>query len=163
MARWPGGLTGLPIARRAVDPAPSAPITTRAVNVSSRCTTPLSRTQRPFTVAAADTAVRAVGTAFTVRLRDSEQVDVLVAEGKVAVASEQVPDPPPQLAGLIAGMTDVPVVAVPTSAGHTDAFGGLGALMTMLNSAAPGVVVSTVDNGWSAGVFAARIARRTAR
>ena len=42
--------------------------------------------ERPFTVAAADTAVRAVGTAFSVRLRDSEQVDVLVSEGRVAVA-----------------------------------------------------------------------------
>jgi transmembrane sensor len=41
---------------------------------------------RPFTVAAAGTAVRAVGTAFTVRLRGSEQVDVLVSEGRVAVA-----------------------------------------------------------------------------
>jgi diguanylate cyclase (GGDEF)-like protein len=64
------------------------------------------------------------------------------------------------LAGTIAAMTDVPVVAVPTSAGHSGAFGGLGALMTMLTSASTGVVVSPVDNGWSAGVFAARIARR---
>ena len=60
-------------------------------------------------------------------------------------------------------MTDVPVVAVPTSTGQPSAFGGLGALMTMLNSAAPGVVVSNIDNGYSAGVFAARVARRTAR
>ena len=43
-------------------------------------------TQRPFVVAAAATAVRAVGTAFSVRLRDSEQVDVLVSEGKVATS-----------------------------------------------------------------------------
>lgn len=43
--------------------------------------------QRPFTVAAAGAAVRAVGTAFTVRLRDGEQVDVLVAEGKVVASS----------------------------------------------------------------------------
>ena len=60
-------------------------------------------TQRPFVVAAAATAVRAVGTAFSVRLRDSEQVDVLVSEGKVAVASANVADPPPQLSGLVAG------------------------------------------------------------
>jgi transmembrane sensor len=54
---------------------------------------------RPFTVAAADAAVRAVGTAFTVRLRDGEQVDVLVAEGKVAVASSRVQRTPPLSAG----------------------------------------------------------------
>jgi transmembrane sensor len=55
--------------------------------------------QRPFTVAAADTAVRAVGTEFSVRLRDGEQVDVLVSEGKVAVASAQVADAPALVAG----------------------------------------------------------------
>ncbi|WP_299960055.1 diguanylate cyclase domain-containing protein [uncultured Modestobacter sp.] len=68
------------------------------------------------------------------------------------------------LASVVSGLTEVPVVAVPTSAGQgSSSFGGFGALMTMLNSAAPGVVVSNIDNGWSAGVFAARIARRTAR
>jgi diguanylate cyclase (GGDEF)-like protein len=67
------------------------------------------------------------------------------------------------LATTIGAMTDVPVVAVPTSTGQPGAFGGLGALMTMLNSAAPGVVVSNIDNGYSAGVFAARVARRTSR
>jgi transmembrane sensor len=54
---------------------------------------------RPFTVTAADAAVRAVGTAFTVRLRDGEQVDVLVSEGKVAVASSRVQRTPPLNAG----------------------------------------------------------------
>jgi diguanylate cyclase (GGDEF)-like protein len=67
------------------------------------------------------------------------------------------------LATMIGAMTDVPVVAVPTSTGQPSAFGGLGALMTMLNSAAPGVVVSNIDNGYSAGVFAARVARRSAQ
>jgi transmembrane sensor len=55
--------------------------------------------RRPFTVEAAGAAVRAVGTAFTVRLHDSEQVDVLVSEGKVAVASERVQRTPPLGAG----------------------------------------------------------------
>ncbi|MBB3677076.1 diguanylate cyclase (GGDEF)-like protein [Modestobacter versicolor] len=68
------------------------------------------------------------------------------------------------LASVVSGLTEVPVVAVPTSAGQgASSFGGFSALLTMLNSAAPGVVVSNIDNGWSAGVFAARIARRTAR
>lgn len=54
--------------------------------------------QRPFTVAAADAAVRAVGTAFTVRVRE-DRVDVLVSEGKVAVASSHVAETPPVSAG----------------------------------------------------------------
>jgi diguanylate cyclase (GGDEF)-like protein len=67
------------------------------------------------------------------------------------------------LAPLIGTITDVPVVAVPTSTGQPGALGGLGALLTMLNAAAPGVTVSNIDNGYSAGVFAARVARRSAR
>jgi NCAIR mutase (PurE)-related protein len=67
------------------------------------------------------------------------------------------------LAAMVGAMADVPVVAVPTSTGAPNAFAGLGALMTMLNSAAPGVAVSNIDNGYSAGVFAARVARRSRR
>ncbi|WP_245691880.1 diguanylate cyclase domain-containing protein [Geodermatophilus telluris] len=67
------------------------------------------------------------------------------------------------LAATVAAMTDVPIVAVPTSTGQPGSFGGFGALLTVLNAASPGVVVSTIDNGHAAGVFAARIARRTAR
>ncbi|WNV75935.1 diguanylate cyclase domain-containing protein [Geodermatophilus sp. DSM 44513] len=64
------------------------------------------------------------------------------------------------LAGLLGALTDVPVVAVPTSAGRPGSFGGLGALLAVLTSSAPGVVVSNVDDGHAAGVVAARIARR---
>ena len=53
---------------------------------------------RPFTVAAAGAAVRAVGTAFTVRLREGQQVDVLVSEGKVAVAPQDPATSSPELA-----------------------------------------------------------------
>jgi transmembrane sensor len=55
--------------------------------------------RRPFTVEAAGAAVRAVGTQFTVRLHGSEQVDVLVAEGKVAVNSSHGQETPPLSAG----------------------------------------------------------------
>jgi transmembrane sensor len=55
--------------------------------------------RRPFVVAANQAAVRAVGTAFTVRLRDSTQVEVVVAEGKVAIAAPRVTDAPPLAAG----------------------------------------------------------------
>ena len=57
---------------------------------------------RPFVVAAAGAAVRAVGTQFTVRLRDSARVDVLVSEGKVAVASAHVQTAPAVTAGEVA-------------------------------------------------------------
>jgi diguanylate cyclase (GGDEF)-like protein len=67
------------------------------------------------------------------------------------------------LPARIAASTDVPVVVVPTSSGQTGGFAGLGALLTMLSAPTPGVVVSALDDGWSAGVFAARIARTAAR
>ena len=54
---------------------------------------------RPFTVVAGGAAVRAVGTAFSVRLHDSDQVDVLVAEGQVAVATDRMQRTPPIGAG----------------------------------------------------------------
>jgi transmembrane sensor len=60
---------------------------------------------RPFVVAAADAAVRAVGTAFTVRLREDSQVEVLVSEGKVAIAAPHVPPAPPLAAGHAALVT----------------------------------------------------------
>jgi transmembrane sensor len=54
---------------------------------------------RPFVVAANDAAVRAVGTAFTVRLRDASHVEVVVAEGKVAIAAPRLPESSPLAAG----------------------------------------------------------------
>jgi len=64
------------------------------------------------------------------------------------------------LPSVVGGLTGVPLVAVPTSVGYGASFGGIAALLTMLNSCAPGVVVSNIDNGFGAGVFAARVARR---
>ncbi len=66
------------------------------------------------------------------------------------------------LPSAVGGLTGVPLVAVPTSVGYGASFGGLAALLTMLNSCAPGIVVSNIDNGFGAGVFAARVARRSA-
>lgn len=66
------------------------------------------------------------------------------------------------LPSAVGGLTGVPLVAVPTSVGYGAAFDGLAALLTMLNSCAPGVVVCNIDNGFGAGVFAARVARRSA-
>jgi NCAIR mutase (PurE)-related protein len=61
------------------------------------------------------------------------------------------------LPSLIAGMVDVPVIAVPTSIGYGASFGGLAALLGMLNSCANGVSVVNIDNGFGAGVIAHRI------
>lgn len=63
------------------------------------------------------------------------------------------------LPSVVGGLVGVPVVAVPTSVGYGASFGGLAALLGMLNSCAPGVVVTNIDNGFGAGVHAARIAR----
>ncbi|HJU98205.1 MAG TPA: nickel pincer cofactor biosynthesis protein LarB [Jiangellaceae bacterium] len=64
------------------------------------------------------------------------------------------------LPSVVGGLTGVPLVAVPTSVGYGASLGGLAALLAMLNSCAPGVVVVNVDNGFGAGVHAARVARR---
>ena len=63
------------------------------------------------------------------------------------------------LPSVVGGLTGVPLVAVPTSVGYGASFGGLAALLAMLNSCAPGVSVVNIDNGFGAGVFAARVAR----
>ncbi|MDK3257811.1 nickel pincer cofactor biosynthesis protein LarB [Blastococcus capsensis] len=67
------------------------------------------------------------------------------------------------LPGVVAGLTDRLVVAVPTSVGYGAAFDGLAALLTMLTACAPGVLVVNIDNGFGAGVAAARIARSARR
>jgi hypothetical protein len=66
------------------------------------------------------------------------------------------------LPSVVGGLVGVPLVAVPTSVGYGASFGGIAALLTMLNSCAPGVTVVNIDNGYGAGVFAARVARQTA-
>ena len=67
------------------------------------------------------------------------------------------------LPSVVGGLVGTPMVAVPTSIGYGASFGGLAALLAMLNSCAPGVSVVNIDNGFGAGVFAARVARRAHR
>jgi NCAIR mutase (PurE)-related protein len=64
------------------------------------------------------------------------------------------------LPSVIAGLVPSPVIAVPTSVGYGASFGGLAALLAMLNSCAPGIAVVNIDNGFGAAVLAARILRR---
>lgn len=61
------------------------------------------------------------------------------------------------LASVVGGLVDCPVVAVPTSIGYGASFGGLSALLAMLNSCASGCSVVNIDNGFGAGYLASRI------
>ena len=62
-------------------------------------------------------------------------------------------------ASVVGGLTDKPVIAVPTSVGYGASFKGLAALLSMLNSCAMGVSVVNIDNGFGAGVMASKIIR----
>ena len=61
------------------------------------------------------------------------------------------------LPSVVGGLVDKPVIAVPTSVGYGASFGGLAALLAMLNSCAAGVTVVNIDNGFGAAVAASRI------
>ncbi|MGA3265751.1 MAG: nickel pincer cofactor biosynthesis protein LarB [Verrucomicrobiota bacterium] len=61
------------------------------------------------------------------------------------------------LPSVVAGLVDKPVIAVPTSVGYGTSFGGLTALLAMLNSCASGVTVVNIDNGFGAGYAASQI------
>ena len=67
------------------------------------------------------------------------------------------------LPSVVAGLTSKPIVAVPTSVGYGAAFEGLAALLSMLNSCAPGVAVVNIDNGFGAALVAHRIVRAAGR
>jgi len=77
------------------------------------------------------------------RLRDDEVDCVIVCAGMDGA-----------LPSVVAGLVSVPVVAVPTSIGYGACFGGLSAMLTMLNSCAPGVGVVNIDNGFGGAALA---------
>jgi pyridinium-3,5-biscarboxylic acid mononucleotide synthase len=64
------------------------------------------------------------------------------------------------LPSVVGGLADCPVIAVPTSIGYGAAFGGVAALLTMLNSCSAGVTVVNIDAGFKAGYVAARIVKK---
>ena len=80
--------------------------------------------------------------------------DIMSAKVIVAVAGME-----GALASVIGGLADCPVIAVPTSVGYGASFGGLSALLSMLNSCASGVSVVNIDNGFGAGYLANMINR----
>ncbi len=94
-----------------------------------------------------------VGVAGLHRLLDRQQA---LSDARVVVAVAGMEG---ALPGVIAGLVDKPVVAVPTSVGYGANFGGLSALLTMLNSCAAGIGVVNIDNGFGAGYLAAQINR----
>ena len=63
------------------------------------------------------------------------------------------------LGGVLAGLVEVPVIAVPTSVGYGANFGGLSALLSMLNSCSNGITVVNIDNGYGAGYISTQINR----
>jgi hypothetical protein len=67
------------------------------------------------------------------------------------------------LPSVVAGLVDRPVIAVPTSVGYGASFGGIAALLAMLNSCAPGVSVVNIDNGYGAAAQASQINQLAAK
>ena len=85
-----------------------------------------------------------------------DRLDILrQAEAIIAVAGME-----GALPTVVGGLVGCPVIALPTSVGYGVNFGGLSALLTMLNSCVPGVAVVNIDNGFGAGVMAHMIAKR---
>ena len=83
------------------------------------------------------------------RLEEIRRADVVIAVAGMEGA----------LGSVVGGLVDAPVIAVPTSVGYGSSFGGISALLTMLNSCAAGSSVVNIDNGFGAGFMAASIIR----
>ena len=81
--------------------------------------------------------------------------ELMEAKAVVAIAGME-----GALASVIGGLVDCPVIAVPTSVGYGASFGGVSALLAMLNSCASGVSVVNIDNGFGAGYIASMINHR---
>ncbi len=81
------------------------------------------------------------------RLEEIRSADVIVVAAGMDGA----------LPSVVAGLVEVPVIALPTSVGYGAAFGGIAPLLSMLNGCAPGVAVVNIDNGYGAGHLAAQI------
>jgi NCAIR mutase (PurE)-related protein len=84
------------------------------------------------------------------------RLDVIRAANVIVVAAGM----EGALASVIGGLVEAPVIAVPTSVGYGASFGGISALLTMLNSCSAGVTVVNIDNGFGAGFAASLINKR---
>jgi NCAIR mutase (PurE)-related protein len=118
----------------------------------------------PVAEEAAETA-RAVGCTVT-RLTDVGVAGIhriLAGRSKLAEAAVVivVAGMDGALPSVVGGLVRTPVIAVPTSVGYGASFGGIAALLTMINSCAAGITVVNIDNGFGAAMAAARIIRRS--
>ena len=94
-----------------------------------------------------------VGVSGIHRLFNKEVMEeIMTAKAIIAIAGME-----GALASVVGGLADCPVIAVPTSVGYGASFGGLSALLSMLNSCASGVSVVNIDNGFGAGYLASMI------
>jgi len=100
-----------------------------------------SRTERIF-----DVGVAGIHRVLSFRDRIAQARVIIVVAGMEGA-----------LPSVVGGLTDKPVVAVPTSVGYGTSLGGLTALFAMLNSCVPGVAVVNIDNGFGAGCLAHKI------
>ncbi len=98
--------------------------------------------------------VRDVGVAGVHRVLDVQD-ELQAADVVVVVAGME-----GALPSLVGGITSAPVIAVPTSVGYGASFGGLAALLAMLNSCSAGIAVMNIDNGFGAAMFALRLLRK---
>lgn len=92
-----------------------------------------------------------VGVAGLHRLLDNMEI-IMEAQVIIAIAGME-----GALVSVIGGLAECPVIAVPTSVGYGASFGGVAALLSMLNSCASGVSVVNIDNGFGAGYMASMI------
>ena len=150
--RWPQAVVD-PVARCAL--IGTAPVEVGRVAVVSAGTSDASVAAEAAFVARAlgaqVTRIEDVGVAGLHRLI-SVRADLEAADVVIVVAGMD-----GALASAVGGLVSKPVVAVPTSVGYGAAFEGLAALLTMLNSCAPGVAVVNIDNGFGAAAFAAKV------
>ena len=143
----------------------------RTIHLSKR--EPAARTGPILVVSAGTSDLPVAEEAAVVSEVFGHQVDRLVDVGvaglhRLLAASEQlekarvvivVAGMEGALPSVVGGMVSVPVIAVPTSVGYGASFGGLAALLGMLNSCAAGVTVVNIDNGFGAAAAASRICR----
>lgn len=92
-----------------------------------------------------------VGVAGLHRLADAKEI---ISKSNVMIVAAGMEG---ALPSVIGGMTDKPIIAVPTSVGYGTSFGGITALSAMLNSCVPGIAVMNIDNGFGAAVLAHKI------
>jgi hypothetical protein len=95
-----------------------------------------------------------VGVAGVHRLLDQQAV-LAKADVVISVAGME-----GALTSVVGGLVSCPVIGVPTSVGYGANFGGISALLAMLNACSPGIAVVNIDNGFGAAVYAQTILRR---